>query len=167
MERIRPNLKDIETVVIEEGTLFRFFNETQIGMLRKALKILECHMDMLGKDEVPKPTKKDVKKVRDAAQIIFNATFVSEFTPLFKDVVYNLSVLIENWNANTIKNKTIRAYAANTRRVVASLHTMDSFINVSRQIIKRLERLLQYESPALDLAKHHVQLIQGGEKDEK
>jgi DNA primase catalytic subunit len=149
-------------------------NEIRLTFLnQQSTEELKCLYEKILNDVslLEKEEKLDDKEVIETSNrikyinsIFLNNLYLNPITNEINSFIKSWSMLIYNWNQNTIKEKQIYNQGVLMPRIVDGHFTVLEAINNLKEISNYLSRVRGWLPPAIDISKHYFNIL--NKKDE-
>jgi len=135
------------------------FGERLGGKLRESLNTMFKHLDELVKDRKVMPTDQERSVIASATNLLISKVIYEPITPVTRDFTLLYIEVLKNWNSQIGYQYDLDIMADTLQRLITQHLTLVDAVNVLKQLIRKCERLLNYEPPAFALARHYMDII--------
>jgi len=136
-------------------------------MIENSYRIIKEHSERAIKDEPIEAKNSEVQSVERAIDYLTDLQLNKPLTPIYKDLLFLLIPLYNNWNNNCIKSKDIGSKLSFLERMFRNSLTMEELFFVMRKLLHEAKKILEYSPPAFKLSRAYSGVIEAELNAEK
>lgn len=160
IDMYKENTKKIDEIFGYRRDLEKTFRGN-LENIELAYRMARTHIDTMNSGGQPKVTQHEFDTILKTIDIFTEFYIYSnELSPIYRDLVYHLSVLLNNWNENISKNQEIKRKLTVLDRFTRDAKTMEDTIFILRNLLARLKKYSETEPMAINLSKHYLDALQ-------
>jgi hypothetical protein len=127
---------------------------------------IKRQFDHLSNSDVPLDFDKEKisQDIKDISSFLRNVYLDSPITKEFSEYIKTFSLLILNWNSNTLNDEQIRANYSLLHRIYDGYLITSELFYYTRILLERVNLLKDFATPSVELSKMYLNFIDSGEK---
>lgn len=162
----RANIQKLEDIFVYRLDLESTF-KGGLETVELAYRIARSHMDVVNNNGQPKVLSHEFNTINKTVDIFIDFYISNnELALIFKDLSYNLSILLNNWNENIAKNPELRRKLRTLDRFARDCKTVEDSTYILRTLLHKLKRYAETEPMTINLSKHYLDSLQDAKNSE-
>ena len=156
IKEYRATVDKIYKMLAYRDDLRRSFSDYGLRVTEEGFGIVKTQLDKLIIDMEVKATNEEKSRIKESINYWESAVINDTVSPLFKDLVTAMSLLISNWNREIGKTDDIQQGLVRVERYINMHHNLMETIEIQKTLLKKLKREMNIQPASWSLSRAYI-----------
>jgi hypothetical protein len=164
IKEYRETIDKIYKMLAYREDLRRSFSDYGLRVTEEGFSITKGQLDKLIASLEVTATDMDKSRIKEAINYWESAVLNDTVTPLFKDLVIAISLVMSNWNREIGKTDDIQQGLVKVERYINMHHNLMESIEIQKALLKKLKREMNMQPASWALSRAYIESYDNANK---